>query len=200
MPGEHLLESSAGSPSVPPAWYPRGWWLQRPLHRLALAWHRRKLKLKKTSTNKNLATAPDAEQAISFSQCAPVPLSCSVVLFSPLALVCGCAFDLAAARSARVWGGPQPSLPPSPPGLHTSVSAAAFPLAVPAGRGPSSAAASCPAPELGSAVGLWAEGVHLSSSQFQKLKQSWPGSFTKQWFLRVYFLTLKQTSGEQQAG
>lgn len=55
-----------------------------------------------------------------------------MVLFSPLALVCGCAFDLAAARSVRVEGPPSP---PTPPGLHTSASAAAFPLAVPAGPG-----------------------------------------------------------------
>lgn len=49
---------------------------------------------------------------ISFPQCAPVPLSChAVCLFSPLALACGCVFDLAAARLlCRGRGGLQPPI------------------------------------------------------------------------------------------
>lgn len=58
-------------------------------------------------------------------------------------------------------GPPQPSLPTRAPHLSFRC-----------GISPCGAAASCPAPELGSAVRLWAKGVHFSSSQFQNLKQS----------------------------
>lgn len=91
-----------------------------------------------------------------------------MVLVSPLALVCGCAFDLAAARSVRV-GGPQPSLPTGAPHLSFR---RGISLCAAAGPGLGDAAASCPALELGSALGLWAKGLHLSSSQFENMKLS----------------------------
>lgn len=174
MPGEHLLESRAGSPSV---LNPSVWWLQRPLHRLALAWHRRKLKLKKPQRIKT--------QQLLLVQSGPSPFLC---VFLCLFLAVWFWFLLSLLFMAMLliwqqlvlsgWGAPSPpSLPPHRAphlGFRCGISPA-----LPAGPGLRDAAAPCPAPELASAVGRWAKGLHLSSSQFKNLNQSWLGSFTK---------------------